>query len=489
MSQTTLNQTALNSQPSFGATYNLLAYLYLAGFIILGMAWGFSPLIYALFLLAAMIFVLPSHFLGLQLIIFSTMIFERWFALQPLVTEYSIYKIYPLDLIIIWALVGWLINQIWRRKNIIIFGWTEKLLLAFMVLTGIYLITSLFNINADPEVSGSTFKNYAFYPLLYFLTIYSVQTKEQFKNILHLILFTGVLIIGFLVIGLFRGEGLWTEFTPLSTLGIRFLAGTHAFYLMIAALIALSLLAFDRFRYKGLTTLIIIVWLSGIALSLMRHLWLALLVGLIFILVLVPITNRKNLIKLSIRSGSLIITLIVVAVLLVNLFSLDNFSEVLNSSYKVISERIASVFTSANDTSINWRLNFWQAAKNSWLENPILGLGFGQKLPLELGDWQTFEEIRNIHNSPLAIAIQMGLIGITLFGLFLLAEISAGFKYIFKNEELKPYYLGLLAALTAIFSASLFQPYLETNLTGIFFWILLGLFRSGLIISGPKERI
>ena len=487
MSPTAINSTALNSQPSFGSIYNLLAYLYLAGFIVLGMAWSFSPLIYALFILVAMIFVLPSHFLGLQLIIFSTMIFERWFTLQPLVTEYSVYKIYPLDLIIILTVAGWLINQIWTKKNEVIFGWTEKLLLAFMILTGAYLIQSLFDINADLEVAGSTFKNYAFYPLLYFLTVYSVQTKEQFKNIIHLILFTGVLIIGFLVIGLLRGEGLWTQFTPLSTLGVRFLAGTHAFYLMIATLISLSLLAFDRFKHKSLTTLIMIIWLGGIAMSLMRHLWLAFLAGLIVTLLLVPITNRKNLIRLSIKSGLLIITLMIVAVLLVNIFSLDNFSQSLNNSYRIINERMASIFTSSGDTSINWRLNFWQSAKNAWLKNPIMGLGFGQKLPLELGDWQTFEEIRNIHNSPLAIAIQMGLIGIALFGLFLLAELLAGFKYIFKNEELKPYYLGLLSAIVAVLVASLFQPYLETNLTGIFFWILLGLFRTGLIVT--KEKI
>jgi len=81
----------------------------------------------------------------------------------------------------------------------------------------------------------------------------------------------------------------------------------------------------------------------------------------------------------------------------------------------------------------------------------------------------------------------MGLIGIGLFGLFVVTNVLGNLKYIFKNDDLKPYYFGLLSATVAVIFASLFQPYLETNLTGIFFWILLGLLRTSIIINKVKS--
>ncbi|OGY44494.1 MAG: hypothetical protein A3B89_00620 [Candidatus Buchananbacteria bacterium RIFCSPHIGHO2_02_FULL_40_13] len=480
---------ALNKSLDFKTIYNSLAYLYISLFIVLGLIIGFSPVIYALFFLTAVIFILPAHLLGIQIIVFMTMIFERWFTLAPLITEYAIYKIYPLDVIILIAISGWLINQLFFKKNVIIFGWPEKLLGLFIIITVIYLIRSFFEINADIEIAISTFKNYAFYPLLYFLIIYSVQTTKQFKNILHTMLLAGVMIIGFIAIGWLRGQGLWTEYTPLSTYGIRFLAGSQAFYLMITVLLSLGLLAFERFKNQGLASVIIIIWLIGLAVSLMRHLWLSLFIGLIFLLTIIPAVNKKNLIKLSLKSSLIIITLAIIALLIANISPWANFSDSLDNFYKTFSTRITSLISVSQDTSLNWRLNFWRTAEKSWIKNPITGLGFGQKLPLELGQWQTFEEIRNIHNSPLAIIIQMGLIGISLFTLFIATNLASSFKLIFKNEELAPYYLGLLAAIVAMFFASLFQPYLETNLTSIFFYLLLGLLRTNLIINGQKEKI
>jgi len=302
-------------------------------------------------------------------------------------------------------------------------------------------------------------------------------------------LLAGVMIIGFIAIGWLRGQGLWTEYTPLSTYGIRFLAGSQAFYLMITVLLSLGLLAFERFKNQGLASVIIIIWLIGLAVSLMRHLWLSLFIGLIFLLTIIPAVNKKNLIKLSLKSSLIIITLAIIALLIANISPWANFSDSLDNFYKTFSTRITSLISVSQDTSLNWRLNFWRTAEKSWIKNPIPGLGFGQKLPLELGQWQTFEEIRNIHNSPLAIIIQMGLIGISLFTLFIATNLASSFKLIFKNEELAPYYLGLLAAIVAMFFASLFQPYLETNLTSIFFYLLLGLLRTNLIINGQKEKI
>ena len=355
------------------------------------------------------------------------------------------------------------------------------------MLNSLYLIQSFYEINANLAVAFSTFKNYAFYPLLYFLIIYTIQNKKDFKNTIHIILLSGLSIIGFIVIGLMRGNGLWTEYTPLSTDGVRFLAGTHAFYLILCVLISSSLLAFERFRNRNFVISIIVIWIIGIILSLMRHLWLSFGIGIIALLVLMPIANQKRIFKASFGSMLIITTLILIIVLIANFIPLTEFSQNIDNLYKIINERVTSIASGSQDTSINWRINFWHVAKESWMQNPLFGLGFGRSLPFEIGEWQTFEEVRNIHNSPLAITIQAGIIGIALFIFFVISNLLTGLNFIFKDEELKPYYIGLLACLVVMIFASLFQPYLETNLTGIFFWILLGLISTSRTINADKK--
>ena len=112
MNRAVSSQNTLNSQSNFNVTYNILAYLYVGCFVILGIIIGFSPIVYGLFFIISLIFILPSHLLGLYMIIFMTMIFERWFSLSPLITDSAIYKLYPLDIIIIITILSWLLNQL-----------------------------------------------------------------------------------------------------------------------------------------------------------------------------------------------------------------------------------------------------------------------------------------------------------------------------------------------------------------------------------------
>ena len=61
---------------------------------------------------------------------------------------------------------------------------------------------------------------------------------------------------------------------------------------------------------------------------------------------------------------------------------------------------------------------------------------------------------------------------------FIASVLIVAIPKIFVNQDLKPYYLGILAGTVAFLFASLFQPYLETNLLGIWLWLFLGLLRT-----------
>ena len=464
--------------------YNLVACLYLATFVIVTIFYGLPLQLLVPFIILAGLFILPQPLLGLGLTISLTMIFEHFFTLQSLTIDQNIYKLYPLDIVIGFSALGLILDYCRQNKRKkILFSLPEKLLLSFILLSLIYFVLSLFNLNSQVSVAFSTAKNYAFYPLLYFLILYGIDNEKKFKTIINTILLSGLALVVFIGVGLIRGQGLWTEITPLSTAGARFLAGTHAFYLTFSSLIVLSLISAKRFANPALVGLILWLWIIGILGSLMRHLWLALFFGGLILLFVLPSAHRRHLLQFLAKNFLVLISVILIIFLFLNLLNLIGQDNFINQTSVILQERVASLADNAGDTSISWRLSFWQSARDRWLENPVFGVGFGQKINLEVGTWRIFEEIRNIHNSPLAILVQMGILGVSTLFLFVFFVFKQSWQSFKNYQSLSPYYLGLVAALAAFIAASFFQPYLEANLTGIFFWIFFGLIRTSSVIS------
>lgn len=468
-------------------SHSLMAYFYLAAFIVIGLIFGFSPFSYLLLFFLLGIFILPQPRLGLGLIIFFTMIFERFFTLQPLIINQQIYKIYPLDIIILLTLVGSLF-YFKKYGRQLLFGWPEKILFVIMIVNSIYWLVSLNDINSQFAVAFSTFKNYTFYPILYFLTYYLITDAGQFKKIIKIILAGGLAIILFIAAGWLRGQGFWTEFTPLSTPGVRYLAGTHAFYLTLTSLLTLSLLSFKRFRSQIFINLILWIWLIGIIGSLMRHLWLALALAALVLFIFLPKKNKIIFSQYSLKNGLILLSLMGLIFLFINIFPEQNLTNEFQTQTKQLTTRAISFLTFDDDSSASWRLDLWRSARKIWLTNPIFGVGLGKNILLDLGDWQTTEEIRNLHNSPLAILVQTGLIGLGLLLSFIASIFIMAGKKILNNKELLPYFLGLTAGVAMLIFSSFFQPYLETNLSGIFLWIFLGLIRAASTINQQNEN-
>lgn len=467
----------------------LLGYFY---FILLISAFAFysnSPLLWLAILVLSLILILPNHYyLGLSLIITLTIIFERFFTLQGLVIEHYIYKLYPLDIIMILSFVALAINTKTKELKLkLTLGWPEWFLIGFMILVFIYLIRALFDINADLIVAFSSFKNYVWYPLIYFFILITIRNKQDFKKIAHLILISGAIIIVFLLIGLARGGGLWTEYTPLSTSGTRYLAGTHAFYMLLCLILGISLLAFKRLNSLSIASLIGILWIIGIISSLMRHLWLDFIFSLILLFLMLPKENKKELYKYFSRIGLIIISSLAIITTIAGLFYLTNFSENFRNQTSNLITRATSLINLGEDTSATWRVQLWYDAKKSWEKNPIWGVGLGKSILIDTGDWQNFEEIRNMHNSLLALLVQLGIVGFSIFFSLILASAVSTWKWIYHHQELLPYYLGLSVGCATFLLASLFQPYLETNLMAIFFWIFLGLLRTSAIIKEDEN--
>lgn len=468
------------------AAQNIAAFILLALCLVALIYLGPQPLVYLLFALAAAFFILPTYYsLGLSLMIGLTMVFEQFFTLTPLTLGETVIKLYPLDIVIGLSLVAFVIySRLGKKRLQFVWDWPEKILLLFIVVIGLFMAVSIFDVNSDWAVAFSSFKNYCWYPIIYFLIINSIQDKAGLKKIIQNMFMFGIFIIAFLVIGASRGQGLWTEYTPLSTEGSRLLASTHAFFMSMILVIGASLFIANKLKNKLFINLVMILWAIGIVVSLMRHLWLAVALGIAVIFFLNDKPGKSAMAKIALKNVAVIAAVVAIIFLVTSVVNLplgDTFAPV-----KYLQERVLSFSDVSSDTSASWRLDLWRDAGKLWLQSPIWGVGLGKTIFIDWGDWKNFEEIRNLHNSPLAIMVQTGLVGLGLLIAFVIAVFIKSAKSILKNKDLAPYYIGIIGALVAFILGSFFQPYLETNVTGIFFWILLALLRTASTINQPE---
>lgn len=472
--------------------YSIIAFSFFCviviGYILLGLT---LPFFIALIICAIFFFLPSSGFFALICIMGLTMFFEKTFALQPIIIGETAYKLYPIDALMTVAF-AMMIFDFFKNKFFLKLKLKKYLPeIVFIIFLGFVVITmtrSFGDLNANFATAFSSFKNYLWYPLIYFFTIYAIDSREKLEEFIKIFLIFSIGLIGFIAFGLITGQGLWTEYTPLSTEGIRILGFSHAFYLTIALIISLSLLASKKFNNFLLTFALIIIWFIGIIGSLMRHLWLGLILAIALLFIVSSLKEKKFLSGLFSKISIIIVCILLAIILLFNI--LPNFSNQasFNNLWETASSRAVSIFKTEDDTSINWRMGLWSDAIYRWKTSPIWGIGFGKTLSLETANWHAFEDVKNIHNSPLAIIVQMGIIGIAALTIFILSVIWSGMKLIKKDNELKAYYAGILCSIALFIFASFFQPYLETNMMSIFFWILLGLFSTSRFILKNKNE-
>ncbi len=427
------------------------------------------------------ILILRRPAVGLFSLILLTMIWERFFTLQSIVIFGRAVKLYPLDIFIILTGLGvffhWLLSY---RQSAFLrsFAACEKLLVVFALFATMYFFQSQVVGVHEPEVAFSTFKNYAFYILLTFLVLALVHTRDDFLRLMRTILAGGVGILAFVILGFVRGQGLWTEFTPLSTEGVRYLAFPHAYYLMIVLLIAIAVWIHRLFRHSVVALGIMGVQFLGIVGSLMRHLWIAFVVGVAVLIATSSATVKRQFLRWGqvFFGGMLLVSLIGGTAVII--FPDSSIGSVAARFLDPLLIRITSLGHVTEDLSALWRLKLWQTAFARFWESPLLGIGFGQEITFDVRGYISTVRVRDLHNSLFGLFLQMGIVG---FALFVALQASLIVGYLRQRKHLlstmRPFVDGAFAAYIAFLVASDFQPYLETNILNIFFWLLIGIVR------------
>ncbi len=405
-------------------------------------------------------------------------------------TATMIVKLYLLDIVLALTVAGLMLQRLRALRGTpdaarVPFGWVERGLILFSALAMLSFFDVLGSGAGDAVVSFSTFKNYAFYPILSVLImLLAVRDRHEVARVGYAFLGAAAVAVGFLLIGVVRGEGLMTEFTPLSTAGVRLLAFPHALFLAIAAVVLFAHWIAKTSTSRIGITIGLVASFAGVLVSLMRHLWIALAAGVFAVIVLAPRAAQRQLLR---RAQPVVLAGLVVGIALFVVLLLAPESSMGRRLGRLVDPFIARVVSFGNvdkDTSALWRLELWKIGKARFTQSPFLGVGFGQTLDFSFRDPTSgFEatyviEIRNFHNSLFSLAIQMGSAGLFLFLALMIGTIGAAVRRRSDDPDLRAWCDGTIAAVVVYLVAMPFQPYLETNLVSVPFWFLVGYLRA-----------
>ena len=447
-------------------------------FIITVLASGFSVGFYLVLVVVGLAVSSWRPAVGLTAAIALALVFAQQFTLQSIILDTAIYKFYLVDILLLGVYIGLLIRALagqikWRWR------WVDSALLLFIVAVIIVAVVSWLN-NGGQALIISGLKNYGFYPLLYYgfyLTMADINNRRDFWR---WSLLGSLAITIFFAYGLITGRGLWTDITPLSTPGSRLLDFGHAFYWCLAIICGLTYWFYNqRAKYWPLLAAIYAVGVVG---SLMRHLWLAAALTAAPLLYIAWRDRPRRWRQIGWLGLWLTAAVISGSFLLLNVWPNASWSQTANQSLQFASQRLISL-NNSQDSSLAWRGAVWQNVWASDQAQVFWGWGLGRKIFVEMPGYLDYVEIRDIHNSWLALLVQLGVLPWAL----LLTVIAWLLWRLVKLRHHAPgLAMGLAGVITFCLIAFLFQPYLEANLFNIFFWAALGLARC--YVENPASQ-
>lgn len=434
------------------------------GFVLLLLAVPFNIWLYLLLVLFSILVAARAPEGGLLALVLTTMLFESFFTLQPIVMGENVYKFYFIDALLVITLGAF----VWRGRFA---GWRltrlDRAVLIFDGAMALYFLASFFIFGSDAELAFSAFKTLVFYSVIYFLVKALLFERGGREALVSTLLFGGLGILAFFFIGLVTGQGPWALATPLSTAGSRLLAPAHAFYLLFPLLILVSHYHLPPRLIKdaGLRLVLTWLWLLGIVFSLARHLWLVLMVQAVllarhFAFVRQTLTDYFR----APLAAAAVLAVVIFGAAAIVPGSLGEVKPL--AGMQSLALRVGSLFSS-EDVSINWRLALWRESFSQFLNHPLFGVGLGQAITFPLSNYTLTVPVREMHNSLFALLVQTGLIGFGFF-IWLMYEAFRGLRW-FVREQAVP-----AAALAGVLAAALFGTYFEANFLIVFFWLALG---------------
>lgn len=468
----------------------------------------FSPVVTAVVWLLFAISAFRQPHAAFVSALLSVMLFERWFALDALHLGGAVLKLYSLDIALGIVFLALIIPRLYTMRAMQWFRFIFERIkvqdkwqktLHWLVLWWVLYISCIGILHAAFGGSFSelfsAWKNYAFYSVLYAFAVYfysvSEESRDHIRVVIHAILGGGLLLFIFPVLGIIQGQGVWAEFTPLSTSGTRLVAATHTFFLsmLFIASVALRLEGshvHDRlkriYRNPYFTVLLICFMLIGMY----RNVWVGMAVA---ILVLTVLLHRAGVFTIRNILGPMIafgLMTFVLGLTVMWYYGGQQVARVARETPVVTSvgDRLHSVFSVFNtqyDESAGWRVTVWKESVDYWIsgtptnmvKNILFGTGLGTSITFTYNDFLQDVAVKSVHNDWLSFMVQGGIFALV----FMIAIVG-----IMTYNGIRIAYLrhsaihAMIVGMIVFFSvAALFGAYFVINIFGMWFWMLLGL--------------
>lgn len=441
-------------------------------------------------------------------ILLSVMLFERWFALDALHVGGAVLKLYSLDIALGIVFLAVVVPRIYAMRAAQWFRLIAERVKAqarwqktvhWLVLWWALYITCIGLMHAAFGGSFGTlfsaWKNYAFYSVLYVFAVYfyaiSNEAKDHIRIAIHTILGGGLLLFIFPIIGIMQGQGVWAEFTPLSTSGVRLVAATHTFFLSMLFIAAVALRlegsrVHDKLRRLYLNPYFTIVLICFMLIGMYRNVW----VGMgITVFALSILLHRAHVFKVRDIVGPAVAFGVMLAVLgstVLWYYGERHVATVANEVPIVTSigsrlQSALSVFGAQYDESSGWRVTVWRESIEYWTsgtstdiaKNVLFGTGLGTSITFTYNNFLQDVAIKSVHNDWLSFMVQGGIFALV----FMVAIVSVmtynGFRIAYRERSAIH---AMIAGMIIFFSvAAFFGAYFVINIFGMWFWVLLGL--------------
>ena len=322
-----------------------------------------------------------------------------------------------------------------------------------------------------------------YYSLFFFITIFSFNNGLYRKiKILNYIF----LILGNIVAIPFLLENINLKILKFLPVGLE--EGGYYFISLLLFLIIIDFLLAKNKILKSLYCIDLIMLSVVNFFYMMRGVWIATIIAIIFLIVSFFIIkiDRKKLLSFNIAFFTTIIFSAIIIFIIINFQSeirsavKSEFQSFSNNFNKNASElRLAGDIPSINT---QWRLITWKDMLIEVKKSPFLGYGFGKKFisktTIEHG-WTTGLEDGWVeaHNYIISFLFRSGLLGLFSFLFIIAAFFKKVFEFIKKHisEKLKIILICILSGIVYILILGLFEVVLEVPYFGFFLWFLMGL--------------
>jgi putative inorganic carbon (hco3(-)) transporter len=324
--------------------------------------------------------------------------------------------------------------------------------------------------------------------ILFYLIVDTIKTKEQIKNIIFAMLFSGIIVS---VIGIFERiaphvmKKVLFVFCPEQFLlpeGLTLrIKSTFGYPNILAQYLEMVILVFSGIYIatrKKILLVILFILTEALILTYSRGGLIGLFSGLIFILIICYFnTNMRRYFKSVLTIVGVVITLFIGTTVFDKIFTTHLFNT-FDSKYVSNVERIY----------------LWQSAVKMIKDHPVFGVGpdnYRWVYAAKYNEHSPFSTMRrtgggmpNAHsnNFYLETASNLGIVGLGVL-LWLIFRIKRSVSLVFKNyddEYILPIFLGITGAIVAFFAHGLVDDFWQFQSMILMFWMILGLLISSM---------